>query len=101
MELDVENRRLALSHKHIEENPWDAFESVFTRGSEHQGTIIELNDKGARIELQYGIEGSALPKHLAKEDGTNAQVGETLKFNVLMAQCKSSVFNIQLHNYHL
>ncbi|QNL22812.1 30S ribosomal protein S1 [Hyphobacterium sp. CCMP332] len=83
MELDVENRRLALSHKHIEENPWDAFESVFTRGSEHQGTIIELNDKGARIELQYGIEGAALPKHLAKEDGSNAQVGETLKFNVL------------------
>ncbi len=83
MELDVENRRLALSHKHIEENPWDAFETVFTRGSEHQGTIIELTDKGARIELQYGIEGSAIPKHLAKEDGSNAQVGDTMKFIVL------------------
>ncbi len=83
MELDIENRRLALSHKHIEENPWDAFESVFVRNSEHQGTIIELNDKGARVELQYGIEGMALPKYLAKEDGSKAQVGETLNFAVL------------------
>lgn len=83
MELDVENRRLALSHKHIEENPWDAFETVFTKGSEHQGTILELNEKGARIELQYGIEGSAIPKHLAKEDGGNIQVGDTMNFIVL------------------
>jgi small subunit ribosomal protein S1 len=83
MELDVENRRLALSHKHIEENPWDAFETVFTKGSEHQGTILELNEKGARVELQYGIEGSVMPKHLAKEDGAKAQVGETMNFVVL------------------
>lgn len=82
MELDVENRRLALSHKHIEENPWDAFETVFTKGSTHQGTVLELNDKGARVELQYGIEGNALPKHLGKEDGSKIAVGETIDFVV-------------------
>lgn len=83
LELDVENRRLALSHKHLEENPWDTFEHIFTVGSEHECTIISKNDKQATLELPYGIEGYALLKHLAKADGTVAEAGEKLPFQVL------------------
>ncbi|MEP1094216.1 MAG: 30S ribosomal protein S1 [Cyclobacteriaceae bacterium] len=83
MELDVENRRLALSHKHLEENPWDTFETVFTKGSVHKCTITALNDKFAVLELPYGLEGQAMLKNLTKEDGTNATEGENLEFKVL------------------
>lgn len=83
MEIDVENRRIALSHKHLEENPWDTFETIFTVGSQHKGTIITKNDKGANVELPYGIEGFCSVKNLAKEDGTLAEAGETLYFVVL------------------
>jgi len=83
LELDVDNRRLALGHKHLEENPWDTFETVFTIGSEHKCTITSKNDKGAVLELPYGIEGFASIKHLKKEDDTVAEVGETLDFKVL------------------
>jgi small subunit ribosomal protein S1 len=83
LELDVENRRLALGHKQLEENPWDTFESVFTRGSVHKCTVISKNDKGAVLELPYGIEGFATAKNLFKEDGSIADVGETLEFMVL------------------
>jgi small subunit ribosomal protein S1 len=83
LELDVENRRLALGHKQLEENPWDTFESVFTKGSEHKCTVISKNDKGAVLELPYGIEGFATAKNLMKEDGSMAEVGETLEFMVL------------------
>ncbi len=83
LELDVENRRLALSHKHLEENPWDTFESVFEVGTEHKCTVINKNDKGAILELPYGIEGFAATRHLAKEDGSKAEVGDTLNFKVL------------------
>jgi len=83
MELDVENRRLALSHKHLEENPWDTFESVFTKGSVHKCTITSINDKMATVELPYGLEGQVLPKNLKKEDGSKASEGETLEFKVL------------------
>lgn len=82
LELDVENRRLALGHKQLEENPWDTFESVFTPGSVHRCTIIAKNDKVATLELPYGIEGFASLKNLAKEDGTMAEVGESLDFKV-------------------
>ncbi len=82
MELDVENRRLALGHKQLEENPWDTFETVFTRGSVHKCTIISKNDKGAVLELPYGLEGIATIKNLEKEDGTTANAGETLEFRV-------------------
>ena len=82
LELDVENRRLALGHKQLEENPWDTFESVFTRGSVHKCTIISKNDKGAVLELPYGIEGFATTKNLVKEDGNTANAGETLDFKV-------------------
>jgi small subunit ribosomal protein S1 len=83
LELDVENRRLSLGHKQIEENPWNTFEDIFAVGSLHKGTIVSKNDKAATVELQYGIEGFAGAKHLLKEDGSIADNGETLEFKVL------------------
>ena len=83
LEIDKDNRRLSLGHKQLEENPWDVFETVFTRDSVHEGTIVELLDKGAVIQLEYGVEGFATPKHLTKEDGTTAKQGETLMFKVI------------------
>ena len=82
LELDLENRRLALGHKQLEENPWDTFETVFEPGSVHRCTIISKTDKGAVLELPYGIEGFCNAKNLVKEDGTKAEVGETLDFKV-------------------
>ena len=83
LEIDKENRRLSLGHKQLEENPWDVFETIFTVGSIHEGTIIEMLDKGAVIALPYGVEGFATPKHLVKEDGSQAQVDEKLSFKVI------------------
>ncbi len=83
LELDAANRRLALSHKHLEENPWDTFETIFTIGSNHRGTIISKNDKGAVIELPYGIEGFCSVKNLAKEDNSKTEAGDSLEFKVL------------------
>ena len=83
LEIDKENRRLSLGHKQLEENPWDVFETVFTVGSIHEGTIIEMLDKGAVVALPYGVEGFATPKHLVKEDGTQAQLDEKLQFKVI------------------
>ena len=83
LEIDKDNRRLSLGHKQIEENPWDVFETVFTEGSVHEGTITELHDKGAVVQLQYGVEGFVTPRHLAKEDGSKAQLNEKLAFKVL------------------
>ena len=83
LEIDKDNRRLSLGHKQLEENPWDALESVFTVGSIHNGTIIELQDKGGVVALSHGVEGFATPKHLVKEDGTPAKVNEALDFKVI------------------
>ena len=83
LEIDKENRRLSLGHKQLEENPWDVFETVFTVGSVHEGTIIEMLDKGAVVALPYGVEGFATPKHLVKEDGKQAQMEEKLEFKVI------------------
>lgn len=83
LEVDAENKRLALSHKHLEENPWDTFETLFVPGSQHKGTINNKIDKGAFIELPYGIEGFSTLKNLTKEDGTVAEVGEALYFSIL------------------
>ena len=83
LEIDKENRRLSLGHKQLEENPWDVFETVFTVGSVHEGTIIEMLDKGAVVALPYGGEGFATPKHLVKEDGSQAQLDEKLEFKVI------------------
>lgn len=83
LEIDKENRRLSLGHKQMEENPWDVFETIFTVGSVHEGTIVETMDKGAVVSLPYGVEGFATPKHLVKEDGTNAQADEKIEFKVI------------------
>jgi len=83
LEIDKEIRRLSLGHKQLEENPWDVFETVFTVDTVHEGTIIELMDKGAVVALAYGVEGFVTPKHLVKEDGTTAKVDEKLQFKVI------------------
>ncbi len=83
LELDAANRRLALSHKHMEENPWDHFEKIFTIGSVQKGTILSKNDKGAIVELPYGIEGFVAIRNLAKQDNGKAEVGESLDLKVL------------------
>ena len=83
LEIDKDNRRLSLGHKQLEENPWDVFENTFTEGSVHEGTITELMDKGAVVQLEYGVEGFATPKHLVKEDGSHAKEGEKLPFKVI------------------
>ncbi|MCT4600148.1 MAG: 30S ribosomal protein S1 [Marinifilaceae bacterium] len=83
LEIDQENRRLSLGHKQLEENPWDVFETVFTVDSIHEGTITELFDKGAVIALPYGVEGFATPRHLVKEDGSQAKLEEKLDFKVI------------------
>ena len=83
LDIDEENRRLSLGHKQLEDNPWDTFETVFTQGSIHEGTIVSFNDKGATVALQYGIEGFAPMKGLVKEDGTTAKAEEKLDFKVV------------------
>ncbi|MFA7033737.1 MAG: 30S ribosomal protein S1 [Bacteroidales bacterium] len=83
LEVDQENRRLSLGHKQLEENPWDVFETVFTVGSVHEGTIVGFVDKGANVALEYGIEGFASTRNLVKEDGTTAKVDEKLPFKVV------------------
>ena len=83
LEIDKENRRLSLGHKQLEKNPWDEYENIYTPGSVHQGTIVEMMDRGAVVALAEGGEGFATPKHLTKEDGTQAKKGETLDFKVI------------------
>ena len=83
LEIDKENRRLSLGHKQLEENPWDTYETIYTPGSVHAGKITEIMDKGAVIALNEGGEGFATPKHLVKEDGSQAQLGEDLQFKVI------------------
>ncbi|MDE6522892.1 MAG: 30S ribosomal protein S1, partial [Muribaculaceae bacterium] len=83
LEIDKENRRLSLGHKQLETNPWEEFEGRFTVGSVHEGTISEVMDKGAVVTLEGGVEGFATPKHLVKEDGSQAKLGETLNFKVI------------------
>lgn len=83
LELNVDERKLALGHKQLEENPWDTFEEVFPTGSTHKCTVLSKNEKGAVLELPYGIEGFAMNKHLVKEDGSAANVGDALDFAVL------------------
>ena len=83
LEIDKENRRLSLGHKQLEENPWDNYETIFAVDTIHEGTIADLMDKGAVITLEHGIEGFATPKHLTKEDGSQAKAGETLQFKVI------------------
>ena len=83
LEIDKENRRLSLGHKQLEDNPWDTYETIYTTGSVHKGVITEIIDKGAVVALNEGGEGFATPKHLVKEDGSQAQKGEELDFKVI------------------
>lgn len=83
LDIDKDNRRLSLGHKQLEENPWDVFETIFTVDSVHEGTVIDLFDKGAVISLPYGVEGFATPRHLVKEDGSNVKMDEKLEFKVI------------------
>ena len=83
LEIDKDARRLSLGHKQLEENPWEVFETIFTPGSIHEGTIVEMVEKGAVVALPYGVEGFATPKHLQKEDGSQAKVDEKLNFKVI------------------
>ena len=83
LEIDKENRRLSLGHKQLEENPWDVFETIFSVDTIHEGTVVEIFDKGAIIALPYGVEGFVTPKHLVKEDGSPAKVDDKLDFKVI------------------
>ncbi len=83
LDIDKENRRLSLGHKQLEDNPWNAFEEKYTVGSIHDGKITELLEKGAVVSLEENVEGFATPKHLVKEDGSQAAAGETLPFKVI------------------
>ncbi len=83
LELDVENRKLSLGHKQLEENPWDTFESIFTIDSIHEGTVIKVTDKGAIVALPYGVEGFVPTKHLVKEDGKSLKAEEAAEFKII------------------
>jgi len=83
LEIDAENRRLSLGHKQLEENPWDVFETVFTMGSVHQGTVTGVNDKGATVALPYGVEGFVPKRHMVKADGTEIKQEEAVDFEVI------------------
>jgi small subunit ribosomal protein S1 len=83
LEIDKDNRRLSLGHKQLEENPWEGLEAIFAPGSIQEGTIIEMQDKGAVISLEHGMEGFATPKHLVKQDGSMPKVGDKLDFKVI------------------
>ena len=83
LDVDVDNRRLSLGHKQLEENPWDVFETVFNVGSIHKGTVIIVNDKGAVVTLPYGVEGFAPKRHLQKEDGSAVAVDQEMEFKVI------------------
>ncbi len=83
LELDVENRRLSLGHKQLQENPWDTYETIFTLDSVHEGTVIKIKDKAGIISLPYGIEGFCPVKHMKKEDGTSLALEEKAQFKVI------------------
>ncbi|MBK9255206.1 MAG: 30S ribosomal protein S1 [Saprospiraceae bacterium] len=83
LEVDAESRKLSLGHKQLEENPWDTFENVFPVGSYHEATIVKKDDRGAVVQLPYGLEAYAPIKHIRKDDGSNAHVEETLTFKVI------------------
>ncbi len=83
LDVDEENRRLSLGHKQLEENPWDVFETVFTVGSVHEGTVITVLERGAVVALPYGVEGFVPSRHMKKADGTMAKIENKLDFKVI------------------
>ena len=83
LNIDKENRKLQLGHKQLEEDPWNALEATFAIGSIHEGTIVRKDDKGAIVQMPYGLEGFAPNRHLSKEDGKQVQAEETAQFMVI------------------
>jgi len=83
LELDVENRKLSLGHKQLEENPWDTFETIFTIDSIHEGTVLKVTEKGAIVALPYGVEGFCPTKHLVKEDGKSLKAEDSAEFKII------------------
>ena len=83
LDIDQNNRKLSLGHKQIEENPWDTFENVFPVGSYHEATILRRDDRGAIVQLPYGLEAFAPIKHVKKEDGSLANVDDILTVKVI------------------
>ena len=83
LEIDVDNKKIVLGHKQLEEDPWDTFETLFPIGSTHEATVLKREDKGAVVQLPYGIEAFAPTRHIKKEDGKLAEVEEVLPFKVL------------------
>jgi small subunit ribosomal protein S1 len=83
LELDVDNRKLSLGHKQLEENPWDTFETIFTIDSIHEGTVLKVTDKGAIVALPYGVEGFVPTKHMVKEDGQSLKADSTGEFKII------------------
>ena len=83
LEVDIQNRRLSLGHKQLEENPWDTFENIFSIGSVHEGTVTSVNDKGATVQLSYGVEAFAPSRHIKKADGTSAREDDVIEFEVI------------------
>ncbi|GJM31060.1 MAG: 30S ribosomal protein S1 [Saprospiraceae bacterium] len=83
LDIDKDNRKLSLGHKQLEENPWDTFENVFPVGSYHEATILRRDDRGAIVQLPYGLEAFAPIKHIRKDDGALAEVEETLTVKVI------------------
>jgi len=83
LDIDLDNRRLSLGHKQLEENPWDTFETIFLEGSVHKGTITSMEDKGATVQLPYGVEGFAPKKQLQKEDGKSLMADMEADFRVI------------------
>jgi small subunit ribosomal protein S1 len=99
LNIDLNDRKLTLGHKQIEEDPWDTFESIFQEGTVHEGTIIKKEDNGAVVSLPYGLEGFAPTKHLVKEDGKSANVEETLTFKVIEFDRKDKKLIISHKSY--
>ncbi|MGE9616001.1 MAG: S1 RNA-binding domain-containing protein [Solitalea-like symbiont of Acarus siro] len=83
LDIDIENRKLSLGHKQLEDNPWDTFETIFTVDSTHKGTIVKKNEKGAIVMLSYGVEGFVSLKHIVKEDGSSVELDEAADFKVI------------------
>ena len=83
LEIDIENRRISLGHKQLEDNPWDTYESLFIEGNVYKGKVTEMFEKGSLVVLDHDVEAFAPKRHLEKDNGSNAGVGEELDFKVL------------------
>lgn len=83
MSIDKDNRKLQLGHKQIEEDPWNSLEETFPVGSIHQGTVTRKDDKGALVQLPYGLEGFAPARHLRTEDDKTIGIDEIAQFMVI------------------